>query len=124
MKSIKLSNTSKEPIYKQLYDQISLQILNRELPTDFPLPSIRTAAKEFRISIITVKKAWEELENNGYIYTVPGKGCFVSNLSNMEVEKKLVSQIVTKLKKDIEYYKSLGVDKEDIIEYIKKYYDS
>jgi GntR family transcriptional regulator len=123
VKSVSISTTSKEPIYKQLYDQISSQILNRDLPTDYLLPSIRTAAKDLRISIITVKKAWEELENKGFIYTVPGKGCFVSNLSEKDIETKSEELILEKLNKDLDYYKSISLSKEKLIDYINKYYD-
>lgn len=122
MRNISLSTTSKEPIYKQLYDQISSQILARELQTDYLLPSIRSTAKELRISIITVKKAWEELENSGFIYTIPGKGCFVSNLSKRDIEMKSKEIVLEKLQKDFQYYRSISLSKEKLIEYIEKYY--
>ncbi len=123
MKSISLSTTSKEPIYKQLFEQISSQILNKDLPTDYLLPSIRTVAKELRISIITVNKAWEELENNGFIYTIPGKGCFVNDLSEEEINTKSEAMVLTRLEKDFQYYKTIGLSKDGLIEYIKKYYE-
>ena len=81
MTGINISNTSDKPIYQQLFEQISSMILNGELKSDFNLPSIRTAAKELRISVITVKKAWEELERSGLIYPVAGKGCFIADIS-------------------------------------------
>ncbi|MGD9964818.1 MAG: GntR family transcriptional regulator [Candidatus Izemoplasmatales bacterium] len=122
MKNISLLTTSKDPIYKQLFEQISSQILNRDLPTDYLLPSIRSTAKELRISIITVKKAWEELENNGFIYTIPGKGCFVSNLSKNDIANKSEEMVLEKLQKDFQYYRSISLSKEKLIDYIKKYY--
>lgn len=122
MKNISLLTTSKDPIYKQLFEQISSQILNRDLPTDYLLPSIRSTAKELRISIITVKKAWEELENNGFIYTIPGKGCFVSNLSTNDIANKSEEMVLEKLQKDFQYYRSISLSKEKLIDYIKKYY--
>lgn len=66
------------PIYNQIYSQIKNQIINETLNCDSPLPSIRTLAKDLRISVITVKRAYDELEKEGYIYTLPKKGCFVS----------------------------------------------
>ena len=75
---IVISNTSGDPIYQQIFDQISAQIIQGKLPGDFCLPPIRTVAKELRISVITVKRAWEELEHTGLIYTMAGKGCFVA----------------------------------------------
>mgnify|MGYP001283942440 CR=1 FL=1 len=68
-----ISNKSNQPIYEQLYDQIVSQIVNGELAPGFCLPSIRTVAKEIGVSIITIKKAWEMLEKNGFIDTIPGK---------------------------------------------------
>ena len=88
MIGISISNTSEEPIYRQLFEQISSKILNGTLKSGFNLPPIRTAAKELRISIITVKKAWEELERAGLIYSVVGKGCFVRDLPEKELKKK------------------------------------
>ena len=69
MKNIVVRTTSQTPIYKQLYDQISSQIINGDLKSDDALPSMRTIAKEIRVSIITIKKTWEMLERNGFIYT-------------------------------------------------------
>jgi GntR family transcriptional regulator len=123
VKSVHLSSISKDPIYKQLFEQLSSQIINRELPTDYPLPSIRIAAKELRISIITVKKAWEELEKNGFIYTIPGKGCFVSKLSKDDILAKSEDMILEKLRKDFEYYKSISLSKDKLIEYIRIHYE-
>jgi len=123
MIGIKVSSSSKKPIYQQLFEQISSLIIKGDLPTNFNLPSIRTAAKELRISIITVKKAWEELEQAGLIYTVLGKGCFVSKLTERELNTKRSFQIDTRLKKDIEFYKNLGVEQEEMIKLIQKLYN-
>ncbi len=104
MIGVSISNTSEEPIYLQLFQQIRSKILNGTLETRFNLPPIRTAAKELRISIITVKRGWEELERAGLIYTVVGKGCFVADLPN----------------KDLIFYRKLGATTEEIIEPVKK----
>ena len=124
MRGINLSNTSDKPIYQQLFEQLSSQILKGELQSDFNLPPIRTAAKELRISIITVKKAWEELERAGLIYSVVGKGCFISDLSKTQRSKKRDEIIEKKLLKDIGFYKNLGISQDEIIGLISKYYDS
>lgn len=120
MKNVLVTASSKKPIYQQLFDQISSQIIKGDFPKDFNLPSIRTAAKELRVSIITVKKAWEMLENMGLIYTVAGKGSFVSGLSKSDLAKKRSEQIEKKLYQDLEYYKSLGVSEDELINLIKK----
>lgn len=79
-----IDNTSKCSIYEQIYTQIKAQIISGALSEDEPLPSIRSLAKDLRISVITTKRAYEELERDGYIYTIAGKGSFVA-LKNTEL---------------------------------------
>ena len=79
--TILLNNQSGEPIYSQICAQIRDQILSGQLCADEPLPSMRNLAKDLRISVITTKRAYEELEREGYIYTLPAKGCFVAGLN-------------------------------------------
>ena len=73
-----IDNKSCTSIYEQIYTQIKDQIIGGALGEDDPLPSIRNLAKDLRISVITTKRAYEELEREGFLYTVPGKGCFVA----------------------------------------------
>ena len=120
---IVISNTSGVPIYQQIFEQISAQIIKGLLPSDTCLPPIRTVAKELRISAITVKRAWEELEHAGLIYTMAGKGCFVSSLQPSVLEAKRSQLAGEKLAKDMEYYKTLGISLEEIIAMLKKDYD-
>ena len=120
--NILISNTSDKPIYQQLFDQISSQIIKGELPSNYSLPAIRTAAKELRISIITVKKAWEELERHGFIYTMAGKGCFVSDLNKKDITGLRDDLAESKMEKDMAYYKELGLELEEIIDLVRKYY--
>ena len=75
---ILIDNKSGAPIYDQIFNQIKGHILSGELKQDEALPSIRGLAKDLRISVITTKRAYEELERAGFIYTVPGKGSFVA----------------------------------------------
>ena len=75
---ILIDNKSGTPIYDQIYTQIKNQILSGELEPDSALPSIRALAKDLRISFITTKRAYEELEQDGFLENVPGKGCFVA----------------------------------------------
>ena len=76
--NILIDNKSGEPIYNQIYSQIKNQIISGALEEDTMLPSIRGLAKDLRISFITTKRAYEELEKEGFIYTLPGKGCYVA----------------------------------------------
>ena len=73
-----ISNSGQEPIYAQITRQIKQQILSGQLHEGDALPSIWLLAKELRISVITTKRAYDELEREGFVYTVPGKGCFVA----------------------------------------------
>jgi len=73
-----IDNKSGLPIYDQIYTQIKAQIISGDLKADEPLPSIRGLAKDLRISVITTKRAYDELEKEGFIYTVAAKGCFVA----------------------------------------------
>ena len=76
--NILIDNKSGTPIYDQIYTQVKQQIISGELTEDEALPSIRSLAKDLRISVITTKRAYEELERDGFIYTVAGKGSFVA----------------------------------------------
>jgi len=111
-----IDNKSGTPIYEQIFTQIRDQIINGTLRADEPLPSIRNLAKDLQISVITTKRAYDELEKEGYLYTLPGKGCFVAmkNPSLMREEN---------LKKIEEYMENIarlasvcGLDKEGILE--------
>lgn len=82
--NILIDNKSGAPIYDQIYSQVKSQIISGELREDEALPSIRSLAKDLRISVITTKRAYEELERDGFIYTVAGKGSFVA-ARNMEL---------------------------------------
>ncbi|GGN94851.1 GntR family transcriptional regulator [Saccharibacillus kuerlensis] len=121
--NVTISNTSEKPIYQQIYEQISALILKGELESGYCLPPIRQAALELRVSVITVKKAWEELERTGLIHTVTGKGCFVADFTSGEMLETRDQLILKQLATDAAYYKSFGLTLEEVIELLKKVYD-
>lgn len=121
--NILISNTSDKPIYQQLFEQLSSQIIKGELAVDTCLPPIRTVAKELRISVITVKKAWEELERMGFIHSMVGRGCFVAPLQSRDLNQKRDALVFEKLHKDLAYYKALGLGKPDFIRLVERHYD-
>lgn len=82
-----ISNTGGQPIYEQIYTQIKNSIISGELKEGDALPSIRSLAKDLRISVITTKRAYDELEREGFIYTIAAKGCFVAQ-KNVELLKE------------------------------------
>lgn len=85
--TIILNEKSPEPIYSQIYSQISSQILNGNLIVGTQLPAIRTIASDLNISVIPVKMAWDNLDKNGFIKTITGKGTFVADISSEQIKK-------------------------------------
>ena len=83
-----ISNASGKPIYEQIYTQIKNAIVSGELSSGDALPSIRALAKDLRISVITTTRAYEELERDGFIDRVPGKGCYVAE-KNLELVREM-----------------------------------
>ena len=88
-----IDNRSGAPIYDQIYSQIKDAILSGQVDEGEALPSIRALAKDLRISVITTKRAYDELENEGFIYTLPGKGCFVAERSTELLREENVKKI-------------------------------
>ena len=93
-----IRNTGEQPIYEQIYQQVRAAILSGELKEGELLPSIRALAKDLRISVITTKRAYEELEREGFIYTVPAKGCFVSALETAFLREENLRKIEAHMK--------------------------
>lgn len=111
-----IDNKSGVPIYDQICAQLRGQILEGELPEDTALPSIRGLAKDLRISVITTKRAYEELEKEGLIYTLPGKGSFVAGRSpQLRREDKLrrMEEAMTLIR---DLAKETGLKKNEILE--------
>ena len=113
---ILISNSCGRPIYQQIYDQIKAAILSGELREGDMLPSIRALAKDLRISVITTKRAYEELEQGGYIYTAAGKGCFVSQKSSGMVYEEHLKKIEEHLSEIARLAGSSGITEGQLIE--------
>lgn len=112
--NILIDNKSGAPIYDQIYSQVKNQILSGELRENEQLPSIRGLAKDLRISFITTKRAYEELEKDGFIYTIQAKGCYVAP-KNLEL---LREENLKKIEEHIEQIATLAqacsLSREDI----------
>ncbi|PKM74182.1 MAG: GntR family transcriptional regulator [Firmicutes bacterium HGW-Firmicutes-16] len=93
-----ISNASGQPIYEQIFTQIKNNIISGRLKEGDALPSIRVLAKDLRISVITTKRAYEELEKAGYIYTVAAKGCFVAEKNVEVIREERLKEIEEHLK--------------------------
>jgi GntR family transcriptional regulator len=120
---ISISNTSEMPIYEQIYNQIKTQIMQGRLLEGEALPSIRSLAKDLRISVITTKRAYDELEKDGFIYTVLGKGCFVSKRNVELIREAHLKEIEEFMKKIIDLASVIDLTKEEIIEMFNILYE-
>lgn len=120
--NIIISNSSAVPLYEQIQNQIKSQILSRDLRSEELLPSIRALAKELKVSIITTKRAYEELEKEGYIQTVAGKGSYVCSQSTERLKEVALFEMESKLEEIILSAKKMGINEEDFIEIIKSIY--
>ncbi len=118
-----ISNSSGKPIYEQITDQIKTSILSGELQEGQALPSMRALARDLRISVITTKRAYEDLERDRFVVTVAGKGCFVAprNLELMREEhRKKVEEALTKA---IEQAKAASIDLPELVEMLTLLYE-
>lgn len=114
--NIIISNSGGLPIYEQIYEQIKAAIISGELKENDILPSIRGLAKDMRISVITTKRAYEELERNGYIYTKSGKGSFVAKRSDDLAREEYLREIEYHLLKIKKLSAAIGIDKNELME--------
>ena len=114
--NIIISNTSKDPIYQQIMKQIKELVLKGELLEGDSLPSIRQLAKDLQISVITTKRAYEELENDGFIVSVVGKGSFIASQNKELLKERRVKIIEDKLSEVIEECKLIDLTKEELID--------
>ena len=111
---IKLSNNSEKPIYEQITDQLKQAILMGTLITGDALPSIRALAKELKISVMTTKRAYADLERDGFIETIAGKGSYVSERNQDFLREELIRQIEVHLSKAVSIAKTANVQKEEL----------
>ncbi len=109
-----IRNSTNQPIYDQIYCQIKSQILSGALAPGEALPSIRALAKDLKISVITTKRAYDELEAHGFIYTMAGKGCFVAD-NNLEIlREQRRRELETHLTAALELAKSCGLTRQNL----------
>lgn len=114
--TILLDNQSGEPIYSQICAQIRDQILAGAISADTPLPSMRNLAKDLRISVITTKRAYEELEAAGFIYTLPGKGSFVAARNEALLREEHLRQMEEHMQELHRLARLCGVGREELWE--------
>jgi len=120
--NIILSNTSNRPIYEQITEQVKNAIIKGDLKANDPLPSMRTLAQDLKISVITTKRAYNDLENEGFITTVVGKGCFVSNIDKDILREGNLIEIEGLIQKAISLAKISNITSKELKEIIDIYY--
>ena len=113
---ILIDNKSGAPIYDQIFNQIKGHILSGELKQDEALPSIRGLAKDLRISVITTKRAYEELERAGFIYTVPGKGSFVAAKNQELLREEHLKKIEEHMTAIADLARGAGLGRGEVLE--------
>ncbi|ULO04762.1 GntR family transcriptional regulator [Paenibacillus sp. 19GGS1-52] len=118
-----ISNSSKEPIYEQITQQIKSLILTGELPKSTVIPSMRNLAKDLQISVITTKRAYDELEKEGFIYSIVGKGSFVAEQSPDMIREKKQQVIEEQLAMVIANCKAIGLSLSDLQQLTKILYE-
>ena len=117
--NILIDNKSGAPIYDQIYSQIKSQIISGALRENEMLPSIRGLAKDLRISFITTKRAYEELEREGFIYTLPSKGCYVAPKNVELLREENLKRIEEHLDQIAQLAVSCNLSREDIMEMVR-----
>ena len=120
---ILINNRNGVPIYDQIYQAIRQQILDGTIPEGEMLPSIRNLAKDLRISVITTKRAYEELEKEGCIYPVPGKGFYVAPMDVALVRRAHTAEIETHLREIRKLAAPLGITKEEISDMLDRVFE-
>ena len=113
--TVLIDNKSGAPIYDQIYTQIKNQIISGALAEDTMLPSIRNLAKDLRISFITTKRAYEELEKDGFLYTVPGKGCFVAPKNVELLREENLKRIEGHMEEIVKLARTCNLEKDELV---------
>lgn len=114
-----ISNVSDRPIYEQIYRQIKSKIVSGSLPPGEALPSIRSLARELRVSVITTNRAYEELERDGLICTVAGKGSFVAEKNTAILREEHLRQIEEHLREIAQLMPSCGLTAGDVLKMLE-----
>ena len=115
---ILIDNKSGAPIYDQIYNQVKSQIIAGGLKEHEMLPSIRGLAKDLRISFITTKRAYEELEKDGFLYTVPGKGCFVAPKNTELLREEYLKRIEDHMEQIVRLADACNLTQKDIADMV------
>lgn len=117
-----ISNNTSKPIYEQITSQIKAMIMSGELQTGDPIPSMRALAKSIHVSVITVQKAYEDLQRDGFIETTVGRGSFVSAVNKDFIQEEQQRKAEEHLQQAAEIGKTSGIDYEKLADLLKMFY--
>ena len=118
-----ISNSSNVPLYEQVEEQIKNKIVSNELKTGELLPSIRSLAKDLRISVITTKSAYDELEKEGYVETIQGKGTYVANKNTELIKEEQLQKVEGLIETAVSIAKISNISKKEIKEMLDILYE-
>ncbi|SHI72193.1 GntR family transcriptional regulator [Clostridium amylolyticum] len=120
--NILISTLSQTPIYEQIQNQIKELVLSGKLKPEEQLPSIRLMAKDLKVGIITVKRAYQELENEGIIVNLQGKGCFVANIDKKKIKEVHIDMLKERFLDIKEFTDSTGISKDEVLVVLNEIY--
>lgn len=119
-----IRNTNNQPIYEQICTQIKAQIIAGKLAPGEALPSIRALAKDLRVSVITTKRAYEELEQAGFIRTIPAKGSYVAENNTAQIREGYLAQIEEHFSAVLPLATSCGLGEEELVDLLRQSYQA
>ena len=118
-----ISNSSNVPLYEQVKEQIKNKIVSNELKAGELLPSIRSLAKDLRISVITTKSAYDELEREGYVETIQGKGTYVANKNTELIKEEQLQKVENLIETAVYIAKISNISKKEVTEMLDILYE-
>lgn len=121
--NIVISTTSKEPLFQQIKEQIKQQIFSEKLKEGDALPSMRVLAKELKVSVITTKRAYEDLEQEGFLVSSVGRGTFVAGQQAHVLKEWQIREIENEIEKIVQSSQTIGLSKQELIELINLYFE-
>lgn len=121
--NIVISNSGEIPIYEQIASQIKSAVIAGEVKPGEPLPSLRFLAKELRVSVISTKRAYEELEREGYITSVPGKGSFAAEINRELLREEQYKRLEEHLNEAVDAARTAGISLEEMKELLETLYE-
>ena len=121
--NIVISNSGEIPIYEQIASQIKSAVIAGEVKPGEPLPSLRFLAKELRVSVISTKRAYEELEREGYITSVPGKGSFAAEINRELLREEQYKRLEEHLNEAVDAARTAGISLGEMKEQLETLYE-